>query len=843
MRVSWTWLGEYVDLEGLTPKKVGKKLTMLGLELDAIHESSGGLDRIVAARIETVREHPNADRLKLCDVDAGAHGTSTVVCGAPNAAQGMVAPLALEGAVLPNGMEVRAVTIRGEESRGMLCSERELGVGSSHEGLLRLGDDAEPGQDIVEVLQAQRPDALRRLHRTVLELSITPNRGDCLSHVGVAREIAAAYGRALEIPQPPAPQDTAPSERDVEIENADDCPRYALTLLRNVKVGPSPAWLRRAVEAAGARSINNVVDVTNFVAFELGHPQHAFDAAKLQGTSIEIRRAREGEALEAIDHQHYALEPEDLVIADSEGPVAIAGVMGGAETEVGEKSVDIALECATFDASVVRRTAKRLGLHSESSHRFERGVDANGVDRATRRAIELILRTQSDPDTVEIVETVDAHPAPRELGGIQLRVDRINSLLGTDLAQATVESLLEPLGIECSGADGTLIATPPTTRFDLEREVDLIEEVARRYGLEHIEAAKPVGDLGYVHRRRESPVENMPAVGETVVGWRRLNAEGSLRKRIRDAGFHESVHYAFIDPDDHNALGFDEEDVRRTPVELVNPMSVEQSVMRASLLPGLLRAVGRNQAQQSDGVALYEMASVFWRRGSDSLEDDSGVEEPLMLAAVLWGQRAGHWSVREARDWDVYDLTGLVEVISDELGILLELGSCEAEVGPHLHPGVRAAIRHEGRSIGAVGEAHPRVVEVYDLDGPVYALEIRVDGLFGAAREAVRCQPVPQLPGSRRDLALLVDADLPFAEIGATIEARRPDILESWRLFDVYEGEGIDAGARSIALAFVYRDPSAHDTERGRTLTDDEVTAAHDALVEVLLDELDATQR
>lgn len=849
MRISWTWLGEYVSLDGLEPESLAERLTLLGLEVEGVEHTTGGLDGIVVARVEAVTKHPNADRLRLCDVDAGARGRFRIVCGAPNVEAGMCAPFALEGTVMPNGLEIRRVKIRGEESVGMLCSELELGLSAQASGLMALDATATPGTPLVEHLSAAAPERLSALHRAIIEISVTPNRGDCLSHIGVAREVAAAYGRTLRLPQPELPPGERPAASvPVAVEDGQGCPRYALTVLRGVAVKPSPAWLRRAVEAAGARSINNIVDVTNYVAFELGQPQHAFDLARLRGGRIEVRRARAGEQLEAINHQTYALTSDDLVIADGEGPVAIAGVMGGAGSEVGEKTVDIALECAYFDPSAVRRTAKRLGLHSESSHRFERGVDPNGVARATARAIELILRTLgADASKVTIEETVDVYPSPIERAPIVLRTARVNAMLGLSLDTARVRELIEALGIATEPVDGEtdlLLARPPSHRFDLEREIDLVEEVARSHGLDQVEAVLPSGALGDVHRARTAAVDGMPRPPATLVTWRQLERESSLRQRLRDAGLHEAIHYAFVDPAQIEALGFESQDARRAPVRLKNPMSVEQSVMRTSLVPGLVAAVARNQAQQATSVALFELASVFWRTGEDAIETDAGVREPLMLGLVLQGERARHWSERSAVTWDAYDLKGLVEAVASELGVVFETGTASDAEAPFLHPGVRASVLYEGQSVGCFGELHPRVVSATPgLSGPVYVAELRLDDVLGLAVAARRVRSLPRFPSSARDVALLLDASVTFASIAAAVEAHRPALLADWRVFDVYAGAGIAAGKRSVALSLVYRDPSAADPERGRTLTDDEVNQAHAALVASLSEALGAARR
>ena len=826
MLVSWTWLGQMVDLSEQTPEGVASILTQLGLEVEAIHTRSASLDSVVVVHVDRFARLEGSDRLKVATVSFGAQ-TFDVVCGAPNLAVGQLVACALPGTKMANGDLVREDVIRGVLSKGMLCSEKELGIGDDGAGLLVLDEKWAPGISLRAVMEA---DSATELHDVTIELSITPNRGDCLSHVGVAREVASKLGKPLRIVDPPS-LSAVRSDYSVSIEDAEGCPRYSVAVLDGVIVGPSPTWLRNAVEACGARSINNIVDVTNIVLFELGQPLHAFDAAKLHGTSITARRGRAGESMLAIDHETYIVLEEDLVIADSKGPIAIAGVMGGAESEVDEGTTTVVIECAHFAPSRVRKTSKRLNLHSESSHRFERGVDPNGVHRALRRAVELIEKTGGGT----LLHLEDAYPSPIEPRALELRVTRANQFLGTTMSHDEMLTILGGLGIQASVKEELISCEIPTFRFDLEREVDLIEELARCYGLDKIEPRLPEGRLAYAHTRRREPLIGKPPVNATIVPWRTLRRETGVRQRLCHTGFHESIHYAFTQPSYLSALGFTDEG-RKEPIRIENPMSVEQSELRTSLIPEMVVAVGRNQAQQASGVALFEMANVFWRSGSE-------INEPTLLTLVAWGKPERHWS-RARNEFDVFDLKGAIELLESQFGFGIRFADVKAEDAPYLHPGVRAGIYRGEVFLGAIGELHPRVLRaIHGVVGPIFVAELCVDPLFAEQEVLPTCKPLPRFPGSSRDIALLLDASVPFARIEQTIERVRPALLESWSLFDVFEGARIPDGKKSIGLALQYRDPLAFDAEGGKTLTDIEVNEAHNEVLNALVASIGAEQR
>ena len=830
MKISWKWLNDFVDLSNHQPVELADALTSAGLEVESIEEKPIKLDHIVVGRVLRSQAVEGSKKLKLCQVSTGEQ-THEVICGAPNVRAGIFAPLALPGAVMPNGLEIKPTKVGGVMSNGMLCSAVELGIGHESAGIMILATDSIAGESFEKHLRRFDAGRLDDQHEVVLELGITPNRGDCLSHLGVGREAGAAFSLPLQAVKQAEFAFSAESQFAALSCPSAACLRYSLTRIDGLRVGPSPRWLKNAIEACGARSVNNIVDVTNYVLFELGHPQHAFDAAKVSG-EVQIRLANEGESLVAIDHQSYSLNTQDLVIADERGPIALAGVMGGAESEVSESTESIYLECAHFDPSYVRRTAKRLGLHSESSYRFERGVDPNGVPMAVGRTLELLRRCQEDlgnPAPLKI-EAQDLYPEEVKCRELLLRTSRVNSLLGLKLNSNQILGLLRPLGIAAELAEEGLQLKLPTFRYDLEREIDLIEEVARRHGLNNLPTVLPEGELGYVHQHRQ-PVAKLPATPDTLISPSQLERERTLRQSLRNLGLHEGVHYAFHAEELAKAI---------TPaseaIHIVNPLNAEQAVMRPSLLGGLINALTRNQGHQAQGVALFELGSVFFGPAADPTEKEH-------LALLLWGAPPKHWSNPE-QGYDAYDLKGILEQVLGSFAPSLTFADVDEAGAPYLHPGVRLGIWQGQDLVGALGELHPKVIDlVAGLSGPVYVAELDASYLLQERPMPAANPEPPRLPASKRDLAFLVDRTLSFAAIRQVIEEASSDLLESWDIFDVYQGEHIEAGKKSVALSLVYRHPLAADLNRGRTLTDDEVNAAHSALVTALEQKLGAELR
>ena len=818
MRATWGWLSEHVDLSGWTPEEVARRLTLGGLEVEGIVRLDRGLEQVIVGRIVTAVAHPNADKLRVCEVDDGSSALRTIVCGAPNAAPGLLVPLALPGASLPNGATIAVSAVRGVSSAGMLCSARELGLADDHAGLLVLEPDAVPGTPLARVLG---------LDDVVFELSLTPNRADCLSIIGLAREISARLGCARR--SPPARGGTvhrggAAIDGEIQVEIRDDrCSRYAGVLARGVRVGPSPLWMRRRLEAVGQRPVNNIVDVTNYILFEFGQPLHGFDLDQVGGRRIEVRSAARGEGIETLDGQQRTLEGDELLICDGARPVAIAGVMGGANSEISPTTTSVFFECAHFDRMTVRRTAKRLGMRTESSYRFERGVDPNGFEPVLARTLELLAATQAALGH-------QCEVAPGAVDVVRRRVDPVSidfalsmtrRVLGLEVSTDEVVRLLESLGLGVTPRGDRLLVTVPTFRPDLERPIDLVEEIGRLIGFDALPATLPAGIPGVPPiRRGDAPV---PQQDQPIQAGERLDAIDAVRDAATRLGWHEAINWGLADPATTAALLG-----REASIWLRNPLSSEHSTMRHSLLGGLLGNVAHNLARGAERVALFEVGSVFEGEG---LSDH---REPLHLAAVATGTRSLDWSNQGAA-FDAHDIVGLVEGVAPALRRRLTLHEAQSPP-PWAHPAMVAEIRCEGRAVGVAARVHPGVLDRWDVKDHVFAVELSLDEVFAQPQAARRFSPIARMQDATRDVALLLDASLPFERVEAAIAGARHALVESVRLFDVYTGDRLEPGKRSLALRIVYRDP-------GATLTDGQVEAAHNAVVQTLTTELGAVVR
>ncbi|GAB4264232.1 phenylalanine--tRNA ligase subunit beta [Deferrisoma sp.] len=793
MRVPVSWLKEYVEFD-LGPEALAERLTMAGLEVGAVERRGEGIEGVVVAQILEKGPHPNADRLSLCRVTDGAE-TYEIVCGATNMAAGDKVALARVGARLPGGFKIKKTKIRDQVSYGMMCSERELGLGEDHSGILILPADAPVGTDLLEYLG---------LPETVIEVEITPNRPDCLSVVGVAREVAALTGGELRIPEPEVPEEGPAVEEltSVEIRDPDLCHRYAARVIRGVRVGPSPLWLRRRLEACGVRSINNVVDVTNYVLLELGHPLHAFDRNRLVEGRIVVQRARDGERFTTLDGQERELDADTLVICDAERPVALAGVMGGENSEVEPDTTEILLESAWFLPSNIRRTSRRLGLRTEASYRFERGTDIEGLLRALDRATELIVQLAGGTVARGVY---DAYPTRHEPARVRLRYDRVRGLLGTEIRAEEVRTILASLGMAEEGADAESVTVRvPTHRVDLEREVDLIEEVARIHGYERIPTTLP-----------RVPMRPDPAPA-------RRRAANRARDLLAGQGYYEAVCLSFGDPADDDRLGLPEGDALRHHVVLANPLGRDSSVLRTTLVPGLLRSLARNQRRQARSARLFEVGRTFHPREGEALPD-----ETPRVAAVAAGARdpLAWWSGDEAVDF--FDAKGALEtlLLGFGLGSLRFVPTADL---PWLHPGRAARVEAEGRALGWVGEFHPGRLGDWDLEGPVAGFEVDLDAVLDLSREPGAFPGLPRYPAVQRDLAVLVDpARARAQDVVDAVWAAGSALVREVEIFDVYRGERIPEGLVSLALRVTYR---ADD----HTLTDEEVRAEEARVLESL---------
>ncbi len=815
MLVSWKWLQRFVDLGDIGADEGARRLTLGGLQVEGVTRQADALAGVVVGRILTREPHPQADRLGVCEVDVGTGVPRTIVCGAPNARAGMFAPVALPGAVVA-GRAIAPVEMRGVPSDGMLCSAKELGLGDGHEGLLDLGTGI-PGAALSAHLDHDD---------VILDLSVTPNRGDALSMIGVARDLAALLGRPLRRPEitlPPAAGADSGTRVSLEIADPVACPRYAFAIVDGVQVAPSPAWLRARLEAIGQRSINNVVDVTNWVLFELGQPLHAFDLDRLRGQRILVRKAAPGEPFVSLDGLERALDEGDTVIADAEGPVALAGVMGGANSEIHDGSTRVLIECAAFDPRAVRRTARRLGMRTESSYRFERGVDVEQIPYALQRAVELIAATQPEGVAVTMApEFVDQAPGVPPRRRIVFDTAMVPRVLGMDVASGRTIEVLRSLGLVVRGEAGTVEVEVPHVRSDLERPIDLVEEVARIEGFDALPSLLPPGIPGVAPARRDdAPVAQhvQPIVDDAI-----LRAVRDVRSALVRAGVSEAVTWGFGDPDAQHALLGDVALVR-----LRNPLGAETGAMRRTLLAGLLDAVAYNRARNQPRVALFEVGHAF-PPGADG----DRVPEPQHVALVLTGVASPRWT-DGGRRYDLADAVGVMELVGEAAGRPLQATSA-AEAPPWAHPMAVAHLVVGDVVVGTVAALHPAVAARWGIDEPVYAAELVLSELLAQPARERRYQRIPRTPGARRDAALLVDSALPFAAIRAIIEGVREERLAGFEVFDVYAGAGVPAGKRSIALRFELR---GDDT----TLTDEQIEAASDRLVDAVCTAVGATRR
>ena len=798
MNVTLNWLRNYIDFE-LSPSELADRLTMLGIEVESVKQLGAELEGVVVGSVGSIKPHPNADKLVLCQVDIGETEALQIVCGAPNVREGMLAPVATIGATLPIGLTIKRAKLRGETSHGMLCSEKELGLSEDAAGLMELPTGTPLGTSISAALG---------LDDVVFELEITPNRPDCLSLIGVAREIRAETGNALKLPQVDFSEDATDIREitSVTIEAPDLCPRYAARVIQGVKVGESPAWLQQRLESVGVGVINNIVDITNFVLMEYGQPLHAFDYHKLTENRIVVRRATADENITTLDEIARELTPDMLVIADAEKPVALAGIMGGYDSEITETTCDVLLESAYFNPSSVRATAKALGISTEASYRFERGADPGAVLTAMDRAAQFIAEFAGGTICKGVV---DVYPGQQPLTQVQLRPERVNFILGTTLEAAEMVQILSDLGFDVK-ADGTenYQVTVPPFRPDITRDIDLIEEIARVHGYDNIPTTLPKGDI---------PV---PAP----------NPSREVHKRIKHfllaAGMMEAINYSFFDPNCFDKLRLAADDPCRDALQLRNPLSPEMSVLRTTLIPGLLENARYNRNHQIDTIAFFEIGSVFIREGEQ--------KEPERVTGVLAGQLGEGVYSDPYRVPDFYDIKGVVEGILEVCGIVDY--TLEKTDAPAFHPGRNAAVLSSNKQIGIFGEAHPEVLDNYDLPYKAYLFDFDMEALVDAAIFAKRFEPIPVYPKVERDLAIVVDkavlSDMPTGLIYAT----GGELVESVRLFDVYEGEQVPEGKKSLAYAITYHSAT-------ETLTDKAVNALHDKIVKHLNQELGAELR
>jgi len=797
------WLRDYVDVD-VPPEELAERLTMAGLEVDSLAGSGPAFRGVRVARINSVQPHPDADNLSVCEVTTG-EATYPVVCGAKNISAGDIVPLAPAGAALPGGLAVRSTKIRGELSEGMLCSEAELGVGEDASGIMLLPSDLTLGKELADVLA---------LTDTVLDIGVTPNRPDCLSVIGIAREWAAISGKKVRYPSLAVQE----SNQDiseiaaVSIEDADLCPRYSARIIKGVKIGPSPFWMRRRLEKAGLRPINNIVDVTNFVMVEMGQPLHAFDLNFLDENRIVVRRAREGERFVSLDGKERTLRADTLMICDGVKPVAIGGVMGGLNSEVRPDTETVFLEGAYFNPSSIRRTSRALAMGTDAAFRFERGIDPEGVLRALNRAAGLMAELSGGE---VLANAIDRYPRKVETArDIPLRCGRVRDILGAEVPSGEIVRILESLEMEVAqdGSEESFRVTPPTFRVDIAREIDLIEEIARLHGYDLV------------------PV-TMPAVSVAAgITDKKRTVEQRVREIMAGAGYGEVINYSFVAPQAVDQLSLDGADERRRQVEIRNPLSEEQAVMRTTMIYSLLLNAKRNAAAGRFDLKIFETGRTFIRSEEGRLPQESN-----RLACLITGLRyEDRWHSRKLRA-DFFDLKGCVENILDALRI--PAPSFRADVREaFLHPGKSCGVFCGDRQIGFLGEVHPDVLARLDLTGTIVACELDMDLLAQHYTGKAQFRSLPRFPSSSRDVAFLVRRETEAGELIRLATDFHKELLEKVQIFDVYEGKNLPAGMKSLGLRFSYRSAEG-------TLTDEKVNEIHARIVQEIVHSTGASIR
>ncbi|MGI5891745.1 MAG: phenylalanine--tRNA ligase subunit beta [Bacillota bacterium] len=792
MRVSYKWLQDYLDLE-ISPEELAKKLTMAGIEVDEIAYIGEDVSGVVVAKVVKKEPHPTSKKLSICQVDTGST-PFTVVCGAPNVEAGQKVAVALPGAELPGGIKIEQAIVAGVESSGMICSGAELGINEyDKDGIMVLPDDLPLGSDIIEALGVKD---------SVLVLELTPNRSDCLGMINVAREVAAVTDRFVkpQFIQYPEKGADINSLASVEVWDTDLCPRYVVRLVQGVKIGPSPLWMQHYLLAAGMRPINNVVDISNFVLLETGQPLHTFDYQTLADHKIIVRRSRKGERMTTLDNKERVFDEDTILICDAEKPICIAGVMGGMDTEVTEKTVDILIESAAFNPLNIRRTARGLGIPSEASLRFEKGIDIENCDRAARRAAQLLVELCGGTAARGLIDVRKAKTVEKT---IVLRTQKVNDLLGSNYNLQEIAKVMTDLSFSVENHNEGILVTVPHYRQDITLEVDLIEEVARLKGYDNIPAVLPAGSAS-VGKRTEKQ-KNLLALKNLLVGL----------------GLSQVINYSFINDKEADKMLLPREHNWRRQLPVKNPLSEEQAVMRTTLLPGLLISVSRNFNRRNLNVPFFEIGERFFPQGEDH------PQESLGLGIALLGATESSWCSK-AKAYDYFYLKGLIESLLHYFGIEdYRFVMPEAKEYPFLHPGCSSLLFVGGQFIGYLGEIHPAVGKNYDLDQRVLLAELSLAPLFEVIPAVRQCKELPKYPAVTRDISLLGAASISSADIESAIYEQGGPYLEKVELFDLYDKPPIPQGLRSLTYALTFQNYE-------KTLTDEEVNKSFDSIVAYL---------
>lgn len=807
MLVSYEWLQHYIEIDDITPEEIAEKMTRSGIEIDFIHNRNNGATNIVVGYVKAIEQHPDADKLNVCQVDIGEEEPVQIVCGAPNVDAGQYVAVAKVGARLPGNVKIKKAKLRGQLSQGMICSLQELGIEGKlvpkryAEGIYVFSEDAavNPGDDVLTIMA---------LNDRVLELDLTANRSDCMHMIGVAYELAALYDRPVKLPKAKVREikEMAEEHISVQVDHAQDTPFYQALVIKNVQVGPSPAWLQNRLMAAGIRPISNVVDVTNYVLLEYGQPLHAFDFHALGTGEIHVRRAYNDESFTTLDGIERTLSEEQLVITNGKEPVALAGVMGGLDSEVTDSTTTIVLEAASFAPALVRKSSKLMNLRSDASARFEKGVNESRIGEAARRAAYLI-QDLAGGQVLNGDVTVD-HRVKKETT-ISLNLEQMNHRLGTGLSISEVANIMGRLQLPCEKVDHDLVVTIPERRKDLVIKQDLYEEVARIHGYDNIPSTLPIGTTTQGKRSPKQLVRSQ------------------IRSVLSAAGLADVISYSLTSP--AKATRF-VEDVYR-PIRIDKPMSEERSVMRTSLLPHLYDIAAHNRNHRNQDLFIYELGSVFL-----TTEERLTVlpREEERVAGLISGTYLNHMWQGEKKQSDFFLLKGMVEQLFASLGLTADVTFKQTEQAD-FHPGRTATILLKGEPIGIIGQVHPALEDEWHLDES-YAFELTIEPLFNQANQMVLYQGVPKFPSIGRDIALVVDQHIPVADLTTVIEEAGGSLLKQVNLFDLYEGEHLEDGKKSVAFSLTYR-------HNERTLTDEEVQEQHEQVLQALTDTYQATLR
>jgi phenylalanyl-tRNA synthetase beta chain len=793
------WAKRYVEID-LDTKELATKMIMTGSNVEEIITLGQDISNVVVGKILSVERHPDADKLVVCQVDVGEE-TIQIVTGAPNVAAGQLVPVAVHGAKLPGGVTIKRGKLRGVVSQGMMCSGEELELkdsdypGAEVDGIMILREDYPLGMDIKEALE---------IGGDVIDFEITSNRPDCLSVVGMAREIAVTTGKAWSMPTIEVKPGVGniQDELKVTVENPELCPRYIARVVKDIKIEPSPRWMRRRLAAAGIRPINNIVDITNYVMLELGQPMHAFDMDKVEGRKIVVRTARPGETLVTLDDKKRDLTPDMLVIADANKPIGIAGVMGGANSEITEETKAIVFESALFQGSSVRLTSKALGLRSESSSRFEKGLDINMALTAIDRAVQLVQELGAGTVMEGRIDVL-ASSASTEKKKLTVKWNTINNLLGLKLSVEEIADILTRLGLEITVDGDTMTAVVPTYRNDIEGVADLAEEVARIYGYDRIPMTLMEGSAS-----KGTKTEDQKLID-------------NVKQALTGMGMYETITYSFTSPTIYTSIGITDSADFPPVVKIANPLGEDQSIMRTTMIPNMLEVLSRNFNHRLESCSIFEINPIFLPK---SLPLTDLPDEILTLAMGQYGE-----------DSDFYAFKGKIEAVAALLGLDGKL-SFQAAKHPALHPGRTAEVFVNGLSVGIFGEVHPKVAENYEMDIRIMIGELNLQTMLELADTNRQYKALPRYPAVTRDLALVVEKKVLAAQILDTIKKAGGKILEDVYLFDIYEGSQIPEGCKSMAYALTYRDSE-------RTLKDEEVNKAHQKILSALEKEVGAKLR